>query len=123
MSDVSDFITDSIQLIKDDNFWEEYANIRSRKYNNIKDYFEKIIQPQIYFRTNESIKHREFEAWVMLKTWIDIYQENDEFYFELIKTILYFFDDFKNVYPKSWRIYVMYKPFLKMIYRFSEFKR
>ena len=84
------FIVEVTDLLKKDHYWKEYSEIKNLKYESMKDYFINVIQPQIYYRMNEGIHYRDFEAWIMTYCWKQSYHYDNEYYNELIKTIKFF---------------------------------
>lgn len=116
------FIIDVADLLRNDSYWKEYSEIKNLKYNSIKEYFNKVIQPQIYYRTNEGPHFRDFEAWVMTRCWNDSYHYNSEHYLDLVKTIKFFMKDFKAHYPLTWRLHSLRYPYINILYRFSKFE-
>jgi len=117
------FITDVADLLRNDPYWKEYISIKDLKYESMKEYFTKVIQPQIYYRTNEGPHYRDFEAWVMTRCWSQSYHYNSEYYLDLVKTINFFIEDFKKYYPWTWRIHLLRYPFISILYRFSQFEK
>ncbi len=112
------FIIDVADLLRDDPYWKEYVSIKDLKYESMKEYFTKVIQPQIYYRTNEGLHYRDFEAWVMTRCWSRSYHYNSEHYLDLVKTIMFFIEDYKKHYPWTWRIHVFRYPFIGILHRF-----
>lgn len=115
------FIIDVNDAIRNEKFWKEYSEIKMLKYPSIKDYFKKVIQPQIYYRSNEGTHFRDFESWIMIRCWSESFHCDTEFYKDLVKTMKYFIEDFKQFFPWTWRIHVFQYPFINLLYRFTNF--
>lgn len=114
------FIIDVKNAIRKEQYWKEYSEIKFLKYQSIQDYFKKVIQPQIYYRSNEGVNFRDFESWVMIRCWSETFHQYTEFYEDLIKTMKYFIEDFKQFFPWTWRIHVIRYPFINLVYRFTK---
>lgn len=101
-----------------DLYWKNYTRIKMLSYKNIEEYYERVIQPQIYYRINEGIVYREFEASILLSVWNKKLYSPDQY--KVTEIIQYFFDDFKDCYKWTWKFWTRTQPFLSILKEFVD---
>ena len=114
-----DIIQDITILNRSDSHWEEHIKIVASGYT-IEEFYKKKVKHKIYNRIEESIEHRDFEAWVLLKNWYKIYIGKNSKDEELIKTMKFFINDFKSKYWKSWWFWIYTKRNISLIHRLTK---
>lgn len=110
-------------LFRNEHFWKEYVKIRTLGYSSAEEYYKKTIEPQIYYRFNEGVKFREFEACIILKCWVANSCVKSYFMDNLYKTIIFFVDDFKKIYKYSWKFHIFFHPFLNLLFKLRQLIR
>lgn len=95
---------------RDTLYWKNYIRIRTLGYSSIREYYDKTMRKRIYNRINEGILYREYEASILMNAWCSSHYDPKQY--EIVDTILFFFEDFKNEFPWTWKVAILFLPFL-----------